>query len=111
MAGSPRRLTVVVSPAANRDLDEIWDYNAERHSPIRANAYGEFLELETARLEDRNLHGKRVPGRPDLRSTTFRKGRGAGHVAIYRIVGEAIEILRYQHTAQDWRGKAQRGEL
>lgn len=111
MARKPSRLAVVVTPAADRDLDGIWDYNAERYNADHADAYGEFLERETEGLATRYDRGKAVPSRPEMRYMTFRKGRGHGHVAIYRVTQAAVEILRYQHTAQDWQSKARRGEF
>lgn len=111
MARKSSRLTVLVTRAAQRDLDEIWEYNAERYSPDHADDYGTFLERKTQDLTTRYREGRAVPGRPEYQFLTFRKGRGHCHVAIYRLNLDAVEVLRYQHTAQDWQGKAKTGEI
>lgn len=107
----PPRLTLVVTPAARRDLDGIWAYNAATYGPNHADFYLAFLYREIGKLETDPLKGKPLPALTGVRFLTIRRGRGAGHIAIYEILGETVSLIRVQHTAQDWRGKAERGEL
>lgn len=111
MARKTPRLKVIVQPAALRDLRQIWDYNAESYGPDHADRYIAFLNDQTEGLATGYEDGKAVSSRSELRFVVFRKGRGHGHVAIYRVTTDAVEVLRYQHTAQDWQGKAQRDEF
>ena len=99
MAPRSPRLTLVVTPAAARDLSGIWDYNAEVYGPDHADRYLEFLDGRTRQLETDPTKGKPVPERPDLRYLIIRRRRGAGHVAVYRVRDQTVEIGRYFHTA------------
>ena len=105
MAREPTRLRVVISRRAQLDLDEIWEYNVNAYGLEHADRYLSFLEDETARLAvDYKLFAT-VPNRPGLQRMTIRKGRGHGHVAVFEVKGETVEVLRYFHTAQDWQGR------
>ena len=111
MARSTPRLTVLVSPRAIRDLDEIWEDNQARYTATHADKYLDFLEAETDQLATEYSLGKPVPDQPDYRCRTFRKGRGGGFVVIFRVKSDSVEVLRYVHTARDWHGMAKRNEL
>jgi hypothetical protein len=39
-----------------------------------------------------------------------RSKRGHGHVAIYEIIDNKVNVIDYYHTAQDWQSKLARGE-
>lgn len=109
MAGKPPRLTVSVSRKAQRDLDEIWDYNARSYrSADHADAYLAFLEGEVRKLETDYLAGKPVPDRQGLQYVILRKGRGHGHLVVYEVVGDKVEVLGFFHTRQDWQSRMDR---
>jgi plasmid stabilization system protein ParE len=105
MAAKPPRLDVIVTPQAQRDLGGIWDYNSDRYDSDHANDYIGFLTDETIKLKSEYPKGKTIPGNPDLRYRIMRKGRGHGHIAVYKIVGDTVRVFHYFHTAQDWQGK------
>ena len=105
MARKPPSLAVIIMPRAQRDLTAIWDYNCDTYNPDHADKYANFLADRTAALATEFLNGKVVPSRPDFRSFLMRKGRGHGHIAIYQIINDTVEVLHYFHTAQDWQSK------
>lgn len=44
MADKARRRKVILSPAAIKDMREIWEWNSERYGTRHADAYRRFLE-------------------------------------------------------------------
>jgi plasmid stabilization system protein ParE len=110
MALKPLRLKLVITPQAQRDIDQLWVYNCRAYDPDHADSYIEFLEKETAKLKTEYSKGKIIPGNPDLHYRVMRKGRGHGHIAVYKIVGDTVRVFHYFHTAQDWQGKMEQGE-
>lgn len=111
MARQPPRLTLVVTPNAQRDLRGLWRYTADNHGQAKADAYIDLLDQETVKLETDYFRGRSAAKGSDVRHITVRKGQGHGHVVVYRIVCETVEVLRYFHTAQDWKGNIERGEF
>jgi addiction module RelE/StbE family toxin len=105
MARKPPRLTVDITPNARRDLHSIWDYNCDTYDVDHADRYMDFLADQTKKLRTEYLQGKSVPTRPDYRYRSIRKGRGHGYVLVYQVVNDAVEVIHYFHTAQDWQGK------
>ncbi|HZK81706.1 MAG TPA: type II toxin-antitoxin system RelE/ParE family toxin [Humisphaera sp.] len=106
MAGQPSNLTVSLSPHAIRDLDEIWGWNFGKYGFDRADAYIAFLLAETANLAITYLAGKVVPKLPNLSYVVIQKRRsGHGHVAVYELIDDVIQVLHFYHTAQDWQAR------
>jgi plasmid stabilization system protein ParE len=106
MAGRPRKLTLSLSAAALASLDHIWDWNAERYNLGHADRYVAFLHSAVERLTDEFFAGKPVPTRPKLSYIVIRRSRkGHGHVAVYELIGDVIQVLDFFHTAQDWQAK------
>jgi toxin ParE1/3/4 len=110
MAAKPPRLSLTVTPAAQRDLKGIWAYNAEIYNPKHADDYVAFLDHETVKLEREYHRGKPVPGRIGLQYRNLRKGRGHLHIVVYEVVGQTVEVLRYFHGRQDWQSRLAKGE-
>jgi plasmid stabilization system protein ParE len=87
------------------DLGGIWDWNARKYGDGHANAYVEFLRNETEQLDNEYARGRTVPTNSALRYQLIRRRKkGHGHVVVYE-VNAIVRILRYFHTAQDWRTK------
>jgi plasmid stabilization system protein ParE len=61
MAGETRILSVSISPAARRSLDEIWEWNASTYGDEHADRYIAFLLDETAKLATDYFRGKPIP--------------------------------------------------
>jgi len=40
-----------------------------------------------------------------------RRTRGHGHLVIYLVTANTVEILAFLHARQDWQGKIERGEV
>ena len=100
----PRKLAVRITAKASRDLDSIWQWNATAYGPAHADRYIEFVLEEIMGLCTKYELGRLVKSRPSTRSYQVRKGSARhGHVAIFRIVGETLEVLHVFHSAQDWR--------
>ena len=96
-------MTVITSPEATDDLDAIWQWNVRQYSAPHADDYLTFLRGEIANLVLTHRRGIVVPGMPTHRYTMVRrKVRGNGHVAVYRVEGTVINVLRVYHTAQNW---------
>ena len=112
MAKQPPRLSVTITPQAQRDINGIWEWNAEDKNPSQAQTYEDFLLREINKLATGYPNCRPVPNRPDYKYAIAKKtARGHGHYVIYQVRSGNVEILRLLHTRQDLHGKAERGEL
>ncbi len=105
MGGNPKPLTVIYSPTALRDLDEIWEWNSHQYGPNRANGYIRFLTDQISKISENSDLGRPVNTRPDLRFLTMKiRPRGHGHVAVFRVDNslETVVIAHIFHTRQNW---------
>jgi|CXWL01.1.fsa_nt_gi toxin ParE1/3/4 len=50
----------ILSPAAQRDLNDIWDYTAEHWSPAQANRYVETIRDTCQRLGAGHRRGRQI---------------------------------------------------
>lgn len=106
MASPERTLNVILSPTATTELQEIWQWNAERYTPSHADIYLRHLKERVYSLARSHSQGQVVTGRPDLHYLVIRrKARGHGHIVVYRVSAVAVEVLHIFHTAQDWQTK------
>lgn len=108
MATSPPTLTVVFTRQAYRDLDEIWDWNAERDGAAHATDYVKFLEGKISGLATKYLDGRPVKGFPELHQLAMKRSRqGHFHIAIYEIdeAAKAVNILHVYQDRQDIAGR------
>jgi plasmid stabilization system protein ParE len=106
MASEPGKLVVRITSVAWLDLDSIWEWNARAYGNEHADSYIEFLITSVEKLGPSPDLGKEVLVRPGARSIEIRRSkRGHGHIAIYRVTGQAVEVLRFFHTAQDWQNR------
>jgi plasmid stabilization system protein ParE len=103
MEENPRKLTVRFTSRALRNLDEIWIWNAERYSVEHADRYLQGLNSAINSLSTAYLDGRIVPSRTDLRYLTVRrKGARHGHLALYLVHEDDVEVVAIFHTAQNW---------
>ncbi len=89
---------LIISPTANHDLLDIWDYIAD-DSPVNADRFLEHL-INSAQ----NLLGWGETGisRPEL-GEGLRSLPVGRYVLYYRIQGQDIELVRVLHSARDTR--------
>lgn len=97
-----RKLSVVYSARALRDLNHILLYNLEKQGEIQAIKYIAFLEGRIASLASNYDRGKIVQSAPSYRYLLVKRHRkGDGHIAVYQVTTQ-VEVLRIFHTKQDW---------
>jgi|SRR5579871_861946 len=111
MARKAPKLRVVYRERATLALLEVWDWNAEQYKPELADKYLAFLKRATDNLGTTYVQGRPVPTRPDFRYSLFKqRSRGFGHVAVYKVTEDAVEVLDIFHSAQDWHEHVRRFE-
>lgn len=89
---------VLLSPRARADLDDIWDYSAERWGDERAESYlrGLWAGMKIVAGDPRR-------GRPcdDIRAGYFKYAVGS-HVLFYRPVATGVDVIRVLHRRMDF---------
>ena len=91
-------LTYLLTPEAEKDLEDIWLYSYETWSENQANRYIEILEDTFVRLSYMPEQARELLDfDPPVRIFPSAK-----HIIIYRIVGRAIVIIRVLGARQDW---------
>ena len=86
-----------LSPAAEADVDEIWDYSKERWGPSQADRYVRDLEATCAGIaEDRVSSLSAEDIRPG-----YRKAVCGSHMIYFRQGGDHIEVVRILHQSMD----------
>ena len=84
-------------PAA-RDLTQICDYIEEKASPAAARRVALSIYESVAALAKFPEQG-RIGRKPGTRELVL---SGLAYLSIYRVRGEAVEILRILHGARKW---------
>lgn len=106
MASQKIKLIVIRSATAVDELHEIWQWNAQRYSVPHADEYLRFLKTAIDDLAETHTQGRAVSTRLELKYVLMRrKARRHGHVAVYTVDDNAVNILHVFHTAQNWRTK------
>lgn len=82
------------TPAAAADLESIGDYLQERHPRYRSETLRKLYETIRG-LKNSPYRGR--PGQDDTREVVFTP---LPYIAVYRVKGDAIEVLRIYHGAQ-----------
>jgi toxin ParE1/3/4 len=88
----------VLSPRAQADIDEIWDYTADRWNDDQAERYTKDLQraIDTLARNPRK-------GRPcDQLRPGYRKFSVGAHVVFFRVVAHGIEVVRVLHQRMDF---------
>lgn len=84
------------SPAAQADLDEIWDYSADNWGPDQADLYTDRLRDACQALAAGLKRARTVDVRPG-----YLKLPAGSHVIYFRDSGDQLEIIRILHGKQD----------
>jgi toxin ParE1/3/4 len=89
----------VLSPRAQVDLDEIWDYTAEKWGNDQAERYIRLLQhgIETVASDPR-----RGSSCDEIRSG-YRKYLVGSHVVFYRLTSDGIDVVRILHSRMDFK--------
>ncbi|WP_417480877.1 type II toxin-antitoxin system RelE/ParE family toxin [Maricaulis sp.] len=90
-----------LSRAAERDLDRIWDYSADRWDQAQADSYLRRIQAAMAGLCDFPETGRAV----DDISPGYRVLSVEAHCIFYRTSTDAVEIVRILHGRMDPQGQ------
>lgn len=88
----------VLSPRAQKDLDEIWDYTAERWGLDQAEDYIRLLQRAIETVADDPRKGRRF----DEVRAGYRQYLAGSHMLLYRDVESGIDIVRVLHSRMDF---------
>ena len=84
-------------------MRETWAWNAEHHGEKRADNYEAFLYRKLSKLASYPDMGEALNEFAGLRRLLIqRKAGGYGHIAIYRVTEDLIQVLLLYHTSQNW---------
>lgn len=87
-----------LTPRARADLEDIWLYSEETWSAERADAYLDALvSLFEALVRVPEMAREREEFTPPVRIH-----HSGGHLIVYRVVEDYIEIIRLLGGRQDW---------
>ena len=87
----------VLSRRAESDLDEIWDYSAERWGRKQANEYVEALRESISRIALDPSRGRPVTAGG---KSYHRYGSGS-HMIFYRMKDQGVHIVRILHQSMN----------
>ena len=87
----------VLSPLAQADLDDIWDYTAARWDIAQAERYLRLIGDAVSAAAERPNAGRACD---DVRPGYF-KVRAQSHVVFYRLSGADIDVVRILHGRMD----------
>lgn len=85
-----------LSPLAEEDLEGIWLYTMQRWSVAQADSYYRQLITEIGVLAAGKTRGRHCT----VRAGYLKRSCGS-HVIFFRDLGDALEIIRILHGAQD----------
>lgn len=88
----------VLTPRAQADIDEIWDYTADRWGLDQAETYTRQLSKDIQTVADSPSLGRECnevrPG--------YRQYPSGSHVLFYRVTGSGIDVVRILHERMDY---------
>jgi len=88
---------LVLAPAANADLKEIYQYGLRQWGQAQSDSYLENLKNYFWSLTEQPLMGVERPELlPDARSLPI-----VSHILFYRVTKDTVEIIRVLHGRQD----------
>ncbi len=88
----------LLSPRAQKDLDEIWGYSVERWGEERTEIYvrGLWFGITTVAADSR-----RGQSCDDIRPGYFKYAVGS-HLLFYRLIPDGVDIVRILHKRMDF---------
>lgn len=94
----PATFLVEITPAAEADITEIWEYIAQ-DNPGNAAAFVLALEEQIASLEQFPERCPRIPEN-EILGTAYRHLIYGAYRTIFRVTGQRVIILRVIHGAR-----------
>lgn len=88
----------IVSPRAQQDLSEIWDYMVKRWGVDQAEAYIRLIQLAIETVADDPRKGRPC----DEVRVGYRKYPVGSHMVMYRDEDTGIDIVRVLHSRMDF---------
>jgi toxin ParE1/3/4 len=88
----------VLTPRAQTDLDEIWDYTVGRWGLDQAETYARQLWDHIKMVAARPAIGRECP---ELRPGYYKYPSGS-HVLFYRLITDGIDVVRILHERMDY---------
>ncbi len=88
----------VLSPRAHADLDEIWDYTADRWGLDQAETYTRQLAKDIQTVADSPTLGRECN---EVRAG-YRQYPSGSHVLFYRLAESGVDIVRILHERMDY---------
>lgn len=89
---------VVLTPRAQEDLDDIWDFSAERWGEDRADGYVRGLWAGIRSIADDPRRGHSC----DVRDGYFQYSVGR-HVLFFKLKPDGVDIIRILHQSMDFK--------
>ncbi|MFO1465651.1 MAG: type II toxin-antitoxin system RelE/ParE family toxin [Steroidobacteraceae bacterium] len=87
----------VLTPRAAADLDDIWDYTADRWGLDQTETYTRQLAKDIQTVADKPSRGRQC----DEVRAGYRKYPSGSHVLFYRLTDDGIDIVRILHERMD----------
>lgn len=84
------------SPAAETDIDGIWNYSADNWGPEQADRYTDEIRDACEALAVGRRKGRTLDVRPG-----YLKLSTGSHMIYFRDSGDRLEIIRILHGSQD----------
>lgn len=86
-----------LSPAAQADLESIWDYTVRHWGKAQAERYTRGIQAACEALGNGTLVSRSAD---DIRAG-YRKAAVGSHVMFFRVQGDMVEIIRILHQSMD----------
>ena len=86
-----------LSPAAQSDLDSIWDYSLRHWGEAQAETYTRSIRAACEALAKGTLVSRSAE---EIRAG-YRKAAVGSHVMFFRIRDDVVEIMRILHQSMD----------
>lgn len=93
----PKKAELRLSPAALRDLEDIWDYTVQQWGTAQADRYAEALD---AAFQAVALSPDSAPTVDHIRPG-YRRQRVERHAVYYRMEGDTVVVMRVLHERMD----------
>jgi toxin ParE1/3/4 len=88
----------VLSPRARRDLEEIWNYTADRWGEDQADRYVLRLHRAIETIANDPSKGRSC----DHLRAGYRRYSAAAHLLFFRAASDGIEVVRVLHQSMDF---------